>query len=499
MANTFNVKVVTPDGEVWGGEALSVILPAADGYLGVWPGHEPLVTAMDIGILMIKTPAEQVVTLVAVHGGFAQITGAEVIVLAESAEVAEQIDTLRATKAEERARERLSGKFGRAGDPYTCGGDFHGPRLAAPIGFAARSRNSTPSGAVYCPMQFLLTAPLSLAAGVADVAQSKPLWAWGLFLLFVLLMLALDLGVFHRKDHAVGFRESLTWSAVWLAIALLFNVLIYFWLGRQSGVEFLTGYLVEKSLAVDNIFVFAMIFTYFHVPPRYQHRVLFWGIIGALLMRAAFIFAGIALIERFHFMIWVFGAFLILTGIKMCLSHGKQFVPEKNPAVKLARRLFPITENYEGNRFFTRRDGRLWGTPLLLVLALVEFTDLIFAVDSIPAILAITRDPFIVFTSNVFAILGLRSLYFALAGVINMFHLLHYGLSAVLIFVGLKMMIIDVYKIPTPVSLVVVLLLMAAAIVASRLIKPKPRGLSHGSHADGTPADLDLEQVARHD
>jgi len=295
------------------------------------------------------------------------------------------------------------------------------------------------------------------------------IWLWVGFNLFVLGMLALDLGVFHRKAHVVSFKEAGVWSAVWIALALLFNAGVWHFLGPQKGVEFLTGYLIEKSLSVDNIFVFALIFAYFAVPQEYQHRVLFWGILGALVMRAIFIAAGAALIANFHWIIYVFGAFLILTGIKMAFAPDKGLEPEKNPVVKLVRRLMPVTDRYHGQKFFTRENGALAATPLFLVLALVETTDLIFAVDSIPAIFAVTSDPFIVYTSNVFAILGLRSLYFLLAGVMNRFEYLKLGLAAILVFVGTKMAIVDLYKIPSAVSLGVVAAILAVAIAASLL------------------------------
>lgn len=297
---------------------------------------------------------------------------------------------------------------------------------------------------------------------------------WVGFNVFVLLMLALDLGVFHRKAHVVKTKEALLWSAVWIALALLFNLGIYFWQGQKVALEFLTGYLIEKSLSVDNIFVFIMIFAYFGVPALYQHKVLFWGILGALVMRAIFIASGVALIERFHWIIYVFGAFLILTGVKMAWQKDKEIHPEKNPVLRLFRRLMPVTDRYHSGAFFVKQAGRSFATPLFVVLLLVETTDLIFAVDSIPAILAITLDPFIVYTSNVFAILGLRSLYFALAGIMPLFHHLNYGLAAILAFVGAKMMLVDFFKIPIGISLSVVAAILLASVVAS-LIWPKPQ------------------------
>ena len=293
------------------------------------------------------------------------------------------------------------------------------------------------------------------------------LWWWLGFNLFLLAMLALDLGVFHRKAHAVSFREALVWSGVWVALSLVFNGVVYFWRGEQAALEFLTGYVIEKSLAVDNIFVFVMVFSYFQVPPKYQHKVLFWGILGALVMRAAFIFAGVELILRFHWMIYLFGGLLVVTGVKMIWAKGKQLDPGKNPVIRLFRRVVPVADDYSGDKFFLRRGGRLLATPLLVVLLFVELSDLIFAVDSIPAILAITQDAYIVYTSNALAILGLRSMYFAVGGLMQMFHYLHYGLSAILIFVGGKMLLADVYKLPTAASLGVIVGILALTILAS--------------------------------
>ncbi len=296
---------------------------------------------------------------------------------------------------------------------------------------------------------------------------------WILFNVFVLIMLALDLGVFHRKVHVVSMKEALGWSAVWVSLALVFNVILYFWLGQQKALEFFTGYLVEKALSVDNIFVFIMIFTYFQVPPQYQHKVLFWGIIGALLMRVVFIFAGVALIEKFHFTIYIFGAILLYTGYKMFKHNNAKIEPEQNPLIRFTRKYMPVTSELHGERFFTRLNGKWHATPLFLVLLLIETTDLIFAVDSIPAILAITQDQFIVYTSNVFAILGLRSLYFALAGIVHRFWLLSYGLAVVLIFVGIKMIMIDFYKIPVEWSLLFIAMTITASVVLSLKIKKK--------------------------
>lgn len=302
------------------------------------------------------------------------------------------------------------------------------------------------------------------------------IWPWVLFNLFVLVMLALDLGVFHRKSHVVGMKEALGWSAFWIALALIFNAGLAVTQGKEVALEFLAGYLIEKSLSVDNIFVFVLIFSFFRIPAQYQHRVLFWGILGALLMRAGFIAGGIALLKNFHWMIYVFGGFLVLTGIKMAVKHEAPAL-DKNPVVRLFKKFMPVTSDIEGQKFFVRRQGKTWATPLFLALLIVEVTDVIFAVDSIPAILAVTDDPFIVYTSNVFAILGLRALYFALAGVVGLFRYLHYGLAAILVFVGAKMLISDLYKVPIGMSLGVIGSLLAVSVLASILIKPK------GEHA----------------
>jgi len=302
--------------------------------------------------------------------------------------------------------------------------------------------------------------------------MSPNLWPWLLFNLFVLAMLALDLGVFHRKAHEVKVKEALAWTAVWVALALIFDAWMYYSRGPQAGLEFLTGYLIEKALSVDNVFVFILIFSYFRVPETYQHRVLFWGILGALIMRGIFIAAGVALIQQFHWIIYVFGAFLVLTGIRLAQEKDKEIHPERNPVLRLFRRWVPLADQYENGRFFVKRAGKLSATPLLVTLLMVETTDVIFAVDSIPAILAITRDAFIVYTSNVFAILGLRALYFALAGIVKMFHHLHYGLALIVAFVGVKMLLTDVYKIPISWSLAIVAAFLALSVVAS-LVWPK--------------------------
>ncbi len=298
------------------------------------------------------------------------------------------------------------------------------------------------------------------------------LFLWIGFTVGVLALLALDLGVFHRKSHVVSMRESLTWSAVWIGLALLFNASLFIWMDSGKGVEFLAGYLIEKSLSIDNIFVFVMLFTYFKVPPLYQHKVLFWGVLGAFVMRAVLIIAGAALLQEYNWILYVFGGFLVLTAIKMALQKEEAMNPEKNPVVRLARRFMSVSNEYDGDRFFTLRNGKRLATPLFLVLLAVEFTDLIFAVDSIPAIFAVTNDPFIVYTSNIFAILGLRSLYFALAGIMDKFHYLKQGLAAILAFVGVKMLVSQVYHIPPFVSLAVILSILAISVVVS-LLRPQ--------------------------
>jgi tellurite resistance protein TerC len=317
------------------------------------------------------------------------------------------------------------------------------------------------------------------------------IWLWIGFNLFVLSMLAVDLGVFHRRAHEVSIKEATVWSIVWISLAMLFNVGLYlFWdkvsptsnySNSEAALAFFTGYLIEKSLSVDNIFVFVLIFTFFAVPAVYQHRVLFWGILGALLMRGTLIAVGAVLLKEFHWIIYIFGAFLIFTGIRMAVHRNEEMHPEQNPVVRLLRRIMPVTENYERDHFFIRRAGKLLATPLFLVLLVVETTDLIFAVDSIPAIFAVTNDPFIVYTSNVFAILGLRSLYFLLAGVIDKFYYLKLGLSVVLAFVGTKMVIVDMYKIPIGLSLGVIASILAISVIASlrrsrRLLKLEETG-----------------------
>jgi tellurite resistance protein TerC len=311
------------------------------------------------------------------------------------------------------------------------------------------------------------------------------IWPWIGFNAFILMMLALDLGVFHRKAHKIGFKESLGWTFAWILLALLFNVCIYLWFGTQPALEFLTGYLIEKSLSVDNIFVILMIFTFFCVPDRYQHKILFWGILGALAMRGAFIIAGVALIQRYHWVIFVFGGFLVLSGIKMALPKKEEVSLEKNIVLRIMRKFMRFTSSHEDSRFFLTRDGKLYATPLFAALLMVEATDIIFAVDSIPAILAISEDPFIVYTSNAFAILGLRSLYFAVAGLVVLFHHLKFGLSAILIFVGVKMLLTDIYKIPTVIALGVVLGILALSVFSS-VIFPKKEELKDLQSKMGT-------------
>jgi tellurite resistance protein TerC len=294
---------------------------------------------------------------------------------------------------------------------------------------------------------------------------------WIVFNVFILIMLALDLGVFNRKAHEIGFKEAIIFSAVWILLALLFNIFIWYEFGKTKAVEYLTGYIIEKSLSIDNIFVFVLLFSAFNVPPAYQHKVLFWGVIGALLFRAVFIFAGIALIERFHWIIYLFGIFLIYTGIKIAREKGTKMDMANNRFLKLIRRFIPFTSEYHGSRFFVKQE-RTFATPLFMVLVLIEFTDLIFAVDSIPAILAITSDPFIVYTSNVFAIMGLRSLYFALASSLKFFIYLHYGLALILVFVGIKMVGSNLFKLNPFVSLIIIALIITVSILAS-VIKTK--------------------------
>ena len=287
-----------------------------------------------------------------------------------------------------------------------------------------------------------------------------------------MVMLALDLGVFNRRAHTVRFREAMGWSVMWVVLALIFAAVVYFWHGKKESLEFITGYVIEISLSIDNLFVFLVLFRYFRVPPELQHKVLFWGILGALVMRGAFILAGVGLIRKFEWITYLFGVLLIYSGIKLLRQGDEEVDPAKNPVLRLFRKFVPVTEEYEGARFWTRRE-RIYATPLLVVLLMVETTDVLFAVDSIPAILAITLNAFIVYTSNVFAILGLRSMYFALAGVMNFFQYLHYGLSVVLIFIGVKMLAAHYYPIPTWIALSVVIGVLGISIALSLLL-PKP-------------------------
>lgn len=296
---------------------------------------------------------------------------------------------------------------------------------------------------------------------------SGSVWPWIAFNAFVIAMLALDLLVFHRKAHAVSIKEALVTSAAWIALALAFNVGIYLVRGGETALEFLAGYLIEKSLSVDNIFVFLLVFSSFGVKEEYRFRVLFWGVLGALVMRGALILGGSALLERFHWVMYLFGAFLVFTGAKMAFHKEGELHPERNPVVRLARRLFPVTEGYEGSSFFVRRNGALAATPLFLVLVVIETTDLVFAVDSIPAVFAVTEDPYIVYTSNVFAILGLRALFFAIAGAASKFHYLKPALALILSFVGIKMLVAGFVKLPTGLSLGVIAAILAGAIALS--------------------------------
>jgi tellurite resistance protein TerC len=301
---------------------------------------------------------------------------------------------------------------------------------------------------------------------------------WAAFLGLVIVMLALDLGVFNRRARRIEMREAIFWSVVWTLVALVFNGWMLHRFGRGPALDFLTGYVIERSLSFDNIFVFVVIFNYFAVPAEYQHRVLFWGILGALFSRGVFIFAGTGLLSRFEWLIYVFGAFLVYTGIKVLAQKETEVEPEKNPVVQLFKRFTPLSDRYHGKRFLVREAGRLLATPLMLVLVVVESTDIVFAVDSIPAVLGITRDPFVVFTSNIFAILGLRALYFLLASLMHKFRYLSYGLGLVLAFVGVKMLIHHFFPIPTTASLAVVLGLLTAAVVLSLLRPEQPLGPS---------------------
>lgn len=329
---------------------------------------------------------------------------------------------------------------------------------------------------MFSPCKFrqilFLCIAMTPASQTHEYMQVTPVF-WIAFNAFLLTMLLLDLGVFRKKSHVVSFRESLTWVGVWVSLSMVFALLVNMWFGKERALMYLTGYVIELSLSVDNLFVFILIFSYFSVPAEYQHRVLFWGILGALVMRLIFIFSGAALLERFDWMIYVFGAILVYSGVKMVTEKDKKIDPEKNFVIKFLRRTLPISNQYHGNKFFIRENGKVVATLLFVVLIMIEVTDLVFAVDSVPAILAITTDRFIVYTSNAFAILGLRSLYFALAGVVNLFRYLPYGLSVVLVFIGVKMLLHHYVKIPVEISLLVVLSVIVVSVVASLLIKEK--------------------------
>ena len=325
--------------------------------------------------------------------------------------------------------------------------------------------------------------------------MAESIWFWVGFNAFVLAMLALDLGLLGRKAHIIKVREAGFRSAGWFALSMLFAAALYFYRGGDASLTFITGYLIELSLSVDNIFVMVVIFSYFGVPALYQHRVLFWGILGALVMRGTFIIVGAWLLGQFHFIIYIFGGLLVLTGIRMAVKEEKPFDGEDNPIVRLVRRVLPMSPRYDGKKFFTIENGRRYATPLLLVLVLIEFTDLVFAIDSIPAIFAVTQDPFLVYTSNVFAILGLRSLYFLLAGVIDKFRFLRFGLAFILTFVGIKMLIAEKVHIPTTASLLVVAGGIVASVIASLLIPVKEAD----DDVDHDPTEaLPFEQLRKH-
>jgi tellurite resistance protein TerC len=303
--------------------------------------------------------------------------------------------------------------------------------------------------------------------------MNENLILWLGFSVFVAIMLVLDLFVFHKKSHEVKIKEAIIWSLVWISLALIFNYGVYLWFGQEKAMEFLTAYVIEKSLSVDNLFVFIMVFSYFKIESKYQHKILFWGILGALVMRIIFIFAGIQLINNFHWIIYIFGAFLIYTGIKIPFEKDKEIEPDKNPLVRLFKKFMPVTNELHGDKFFVKINAKTFATPLFITLIIIEFTDLIFAVDSIPAVLAISSDTFIVYTSNVFAILGLRALYFALAGIVQYFRFLKYGLAAILIFVGTKMIISGFYKFPVSWSLLIIVGILALSVIISLVVTDK--------------------------
>jgi tellurite resistance protein TerC len=325
---------------------------------------------------------------------------------------------------------------------------------------------------------------------------------WGSFLALIFAMLALDLGVFNRKEHRIGLREAVFWSVVWTIIALIFNAWVYYRFGSQLGIEFLTAYVIERALSFDNIFVFIVIFNYFAVRAEHQHRVLFWGILGALIFRGIFIAMGTALLARFDWLILVFGAFLAYTGVKILTQKETEVHPERNPVVRIFQKLVPLTNQYHGKSFFIREGGRLVATPLMLVLVVVEATDVVFAVDSIPAVFGVTRDAFIVFTSNIFAILGLRALYFLLAGLMHKFRYLSVGLGLVLVFIGVKMLIHNWVHIPTALSLGIVLAILAASVVVSLLRPAPPDSIPDPTHDpmpdfQHSPAARDMEEIEK--
>ena len=303
--------------------------------------------------------------------------------------------------------------------------------------------------------------------------MSHELVLWIGFNLFILLMLALDLGIFQRKPHKIKVKEALIWSTIWIILALIFNVFIYFEMGEQKALEYFTGYLIERSLSVDNIFVFILLFSYFKVPGIYQHKILFWGVLGALLLRASLIAVGSVLVAKFSWILYLFGAFLLFTGFKMAFQAESEIDPERNFVIRWFKKFFPVTHEYHEGKFIVTIDKKKFATPMLLVLVAVEFADLVFAFDSIPAIFAVTTDPFIIYTSNIFAILGLRTLYFALAGIMHKFHYLKIGLSLILIFIGFKMLIVDLYKIPIMFSLGVIAMILITSVVYS-LFRPLP-------------------------
>ncbi|MBI4399091.1 MAG: TerC family protein [Candidatus Omnitrophica bacterium] len=301
---------------------------------------------------------------------------------------------------------------------------------------------------------------------------------WIGFNVFVAAMLALDLFVFHRKDHVIKIREALAWTVFWVMLALLFNLGVYFFKGSHKALEFTTGYLLEYSLSVDNLFLFLLIFNYFKVPREYEHKVLFWGIIGAIACRILFIVLGVALIKKFGWIMYLFGAFLVFTGVKMVLHKGEEIHPEQNPLIKLFQKVVPLVHHYEDGKFLWKRAGKIYATPLLLVLVVIDVMDIVFAVDSIPAIFSITLDPVIVYSSNIFAVLGLRSLYFALSGLMQVFHYLHYGLATILTFVGVKMLLHDAYHMPIVIALGFIIVVLAFSIIAS-ILWPKKEKLPH--------------------